>query len=234
VRIDLEDLRRHYAELSDEELEEIEAADLTEAARAVYQAEFARRKLPSHEEPDHPLEGHDGNSSIDRPSPIEDAPGEFEIDVGPPPKWLEDAACACSFATRPGNTDLPEALKARLVLRRAGIPCRLTVQREQDDADPPAADPASQSLLCVMVPGALALHATSILDREIFNDEKEAEWRNHFEGLSDAELSALDPEIFCSGYLDLVERLRRAYDDEIARRQLTPGDTGSRRTAAGG
>ena len=62
MRIDLEDLRRHYAELSDEELEEIEAADLTEAARAVFQAEFARRLLPR-PEADDLRGGHDTNSS---------------------------------------------------------------------------------------------------------------------------------------------------------------------------
>jgi hypothetical protein len=84
-----------------------------------------------------------------------------------------------------------------------------------------------------MVPGALALNATSILDREIFNEEREAAWRNHFEELSDAELSALDPEIFCAGLLDLVARLRGAYDDETARRQLKPRDTNSRGAGEG-
>ena len=32
-----------------------------------------------------------------------------------------------------------------------------------------------------MAPGRLALHATSVLDREMFNEEKEEAWRNHFE-----------------------------------------------------
>jgi hypothetical protein len=105
---------------------------------------------------------------------------------------------------RPGNPDFPVALKARAILRHSVIPCYITVNQYQDpgnqdhhEDDPRAADPAPPSLVCVMVPGALALHATSILDREIFNEEKEAEWRNHFEALSDKELSALNPDILC-------------------------------------
>jgi hypothetical protein len=79
-----------------------------------------------------------------------------------------------------------------------------------------------------MVPGGLALHATSVLDREMFNEEKEEAWRNHFEELSDRELQALNPEVFCAGYLDLVARLRRAYEDEVARRNPERGDPSTR------
>lgn len=232
VRIDLEDLRRHYAELSDDELSEIDAGDLTEAARAVYEAEFARRELPFHEEPDIPRKSGDANLPADQPEQMEDAPGEFDIDVGPPPDWLEDAACACTFATRPGNTDLPRAVKARAILRLTGIPCHITLNQDEDD--PPQADPVPTYSLRLMVPGGLALHAISILNQEVFNEEQEAAWRNHFEALSDEELNALNPEIFCAGYLDLVARLRRAYDDELARRRLRPRDTGSREAGAGG
>ena len=78
-----------------------------------------------------------------------------------------------------------------------------------------------------MVPGGLALHATSVLDRDMFNEEKEEAWRNHFEELSDSELQALDPDLFCAGYLDLVARLRRAYDNEIARRELRSREAGA-------
>ena len=71
----------------------------------------------------------------------------------------------------------------------------------------------------VMVPGALILEATSVLDREIFNPKAEAEWRIHFEMLSDEDLRALT-ETICAGLLDRVKRLKRAYDQEIARRKL--------------
>jgi hypothetical protein len=230
VRIDLEDLRRHYAGLSDDELAKIEAGDLTDAAKGVYQAELARRELQPRQELEVHREGHDTGPSLDEPQEVEDALGEFDIDVGPPPDWLEDAACACTFATRPGNTDLPRAVKARAILRHAGILCHITMNQDEDD--PPQADPVPTYSLRLMVPGGLALHATSILNQEVFNEEQEAAWRNHFEALSNEELSALNPEIFCAGYLDLVARLRRTYDDEIARRQLMPRDTTRREAGA--
>ena len=61
-----------------------------------------------------------------------------------------------------------------------------------------------------MVPGRLALDATSVLDREMFNEEKEEAWRNHFEELSDRELQALNPEVFCAG-------ISRRATDELTR-----------------
>jgi hypothetical protein len=44
--------------------------------------------------------------------------------------------------------------------------------------------------------------------------------RTHFETLSDEDLSALDPTVFCAGLEDRVARLREAYAEEIARRGL--------------
>ena len=242
VRIDSEDLRNHYASLADEELAAINPDYLTEAATAVYEAELARRGLTTiQREEEGPTEAAAATrepegevdefaTSVEGAEPLT----EFDIDTGPPPEWLEDAACACSFESRPGDTALPPAVQARLILRRAGIPCRLTVQQEGGEDQSPAADRGRQSLICVMVPGGLALHATSILDQEMFNEEKEESWRNHFEELSDDELQALNPEVLCAGYLDLVGRLRRAYEGEIARRRLRPRDTSSRGAGAGG
>jgi hypothetical protein len=239
LRIDSEDLRHHYASLADEELGAIDTDDLTEAARAVYDAELGRRGLKIRSEEEGSSESSAGTSSLGRQGEVDetatdlenpDAPGEFDIDVGPPPDWLEDAACACSFVSRPNDRVfpvLPQAARARLALRNAGIPCRITLQKDRDEDDPPAADPAAPSLVCVMVPGGLALHATSVLDRDMFNEEKEESWRNNFEELSDSELQALDPEIFCAGYLDLVARLRRVYGDEITRRQLRTREAGA-------
>ena len=70
-----------------------------------------------------------------------------------------------------------------------------------------------------MVPGALSLQATGVLDVEIFNPQLEASWRTHFEALSDEELHALNSEIICAGLLDRMKRLKRVYDEEIARRR---------------
>ena len=140
MRIDSEDLRRHYASLADEELAAIDAEDLTEAARAVYDAEVARRGLIIQQEEEGPSESSAGAASLGRQGEVDGAASgsenteeasEFDIDVGPPPDWLEDGACACSFVKRPGDTVLPQAVRARLVLRKAGIPCRITVQKDQ-------------------------------------------------------------------------------------------------------
>ena len=213
MRIDSEDVRHHYASLADEELAALNPDDLTEAARAVYEAELARRGLTIRLDGDGASESADAGASAGRQGEVEEpasdideagTPGVFDIDVAPPPEWLEDAASVCSLSLRSvtagRSSDLTLALKARAVLRQSGIPCHLTFNQEQDEDDPPRADSTAEAVVSVMVPGALALHATSVLDREIFNDEKESEWRNHLEGLSDEELRALDPDVFCAGY----------------------------------
>jgi hypothetical protein len=55
-----------------------------------------------------------------------------------------------------------------------------------------------------------------------FNRIAEAEWRSQLEAFSDEELRALNPEDFWGALLDRVERMKRAYVDEIARRKLPP------------
>jgi hypothetical protein len=234
VRIDSEDLRRHYAEIADEDLAAVDPEDLTEAARALYDAEVARRELPPRHEAEETEKGGDSSQSISQIEEIGSALSEFDIDTASPPDWLEDAACACSFAP-----ELSMAVAARAILRRAGIPFYITTDQDEDDTSQVLSAPQyplharvpsglpQNAMIRVMVPGTLALHATSILDREIFNKEKEAEWRKHFEGLSDEELRALDPEILCAGLLDLAARLRRAYEDEIARRELRNREAGA-------
>ena len=74
-------------------------------------------------------------------------------------------------------------------------------------------------LINVMVPGALILKATSVLDVQMLNEEMEETWRSHFEGLSDAELGALQPDDICAGLLDRAARLRAAYEAAVARRK---------------
>ncbi len=70
-----------------------------------------------------------------------------------------------------------------------------------------------------MVPGALNLHATSVLDRDLFNADQEENWRTHLEALSDEELAKLSPQVFCAGLLDRAARLKKAYEDEVTRRK---------------
>jgi hypothetical protein len=69
-----------------------------------------------------------------------------------------------------------------------------------------------------MVPGALNLKATSILDKEVFNPQLESDWRIHFASLTDGELGALNPDVICAGLVDRIARLKRVYNDEISRR----------------
>ncbi len=71
------------------------------------------------------------------------------------------------------------------------------------------------------MPGSLNLRATSVLECEIFNEEFEAQWRAHLEGLSDGELEAITPEIAFGGLIDKIERATKAYEEELARRGLT-------------
>ena len=101
------------------------------------------------------------------------------------PDWLEDAAEVYSRVAGPGNAqeaeDVPDARDA---LEAAGIPCYLdlTEHPEETVISPPS------RLWRILVPGNLNLRATSVLDRDIFNQEFEATWRTHLETLSDAEL----------------------------------------------
>ena len=60
----------------------------------------------------------------------------------------------------------------------------------------------------------------ALVDRDLFNDEFEADWRAHLEALANEDLLSLDPRIFCAGFLDRVARMKRAYADEMAARKL--------------
>jgi hypothetical protein len=212
MRIDARDLRRHYESLPDEELLALHREELTEMARPVYDEEIARRGLQRGRAVEALDESEEDAEPFEAAGDLE---AELEFEDGPDPDWLDDAACACSFGTQPGNTNSPKAAHARAALRAVGIPSHIILSQDGpgEEGTPP------QNLLMVMVPGALALHATSILDRDVFNEEHEEDWRTHLEALSDKELRALDPKIFCAGLLDRVARMKRAYEQEIARRQ---------------
>ena len=200
MQIDRESLRRHYGSLSDDELLAVERSELTDAAQKCFDEEVDRRGLEegqeSEEAPDG--EGYEGNT----------------FRAGVDPDWLQDAACACSFVSQPGGSAATDAENAREVLQDAGIPCQVfAVEVAASTGDQPA-----QYEYRVMVPGALNLKATSILDKELFNPQLEADWRTHFASMTDRELGALNPDAICAGLVDRVARLRRAYNDEVSRR----------------
>jgi hypothetical protein len=206
VRVSDNELGQYYASLSDGALREIDPADLTEAARKFYEREVATRQLAqkagSLAAEEYELEERgQGEETLARSL-------EFE------PDWLDQAACVCSYRAVPGSDNAADAGRAREILLEAGIPCYLS-----DVAPDPESEEGSRyGEYRVLVPESVHLRAISVLDREIFNEAMESDWRTHFAALTDEELQALDPEDLCAGLLDRVERLTQAYNDEVARR----------------
>jgi hypothetical protein len=206
--LDPEYLRQHYALLNDDALLAVDRAELVEMARIIFDEEVGRREL---------LRQRDR-------IPVQTDPldQEAEVDYEPAspadrPSWLEEAAEVYSRVDYPGTAPAPDADNARDVLEAAGIPCYLERSEllQEKNVSP---QPTHQWRL--MVPGELNLRATSILDRDIFNAEFEAEWKTHLEALSDADLRAMSPQVAFCGLFDRIERVNRVYDEEIARRRL--------------
>jgi hypothetical protein len=103
----------------------------------------------------------------------------------------------------------------RRVLADSGIPSRIEFVEDPPDEFVP--EPTHR--WCLLVPGKLNMRATSVLDRDVFNDEFESLWRSHLEMLSDEELNEANPrQVFC-GLFDRTERVVKAYNDELARRR---------------
>jgi hypothetical protein len=128
---------------------------------------------------------------------------------------LDDAAEAYSSYARPGTTDPSEgSVDARDALEAAGIPCHLELVEEPEQED------RMQFRWRVLVPGKLIHRATSVIDRDIFNAEFEAQWKSHLEMLSDEELRVMEPQYAFCGLYDRLERINRAYDEELQRRGL--------------
>ena len=194
MQLDTEFLRQHYAAMSDEELREINREDLVEAARQIYDDEIAGRK-----------------ASVPAPVRRPAGPQEEEVELD----WLDDAAEAYSSYARPGTTDPSEgSVDARDALEAAGIPCHLELVEEPEQED------RMRFRWRVMVPGKLIHRATSVIDRDIFNAEFEAQWKAHLEMLSDEELRVMEPQYAFCGLYDRLERINRAYDEELQRRGL--------------
>jgi hypothetical protein len=196
VRPTSDDLRRHYASLSDGELEDLDPTELTDVARQCYEEEIARRQ-PAEEQ--------------GAPASPEHQAEEFaDVDED----WLEHAACACSFTAAPGSNHAGDAEHAQDALIEAGIPCQL----EMVPGDATKEHGQRYDEYRLLVPEPLNLKAISVLDRDIFNPQLEADWRAHFAALSDEELAQLSPDVLCAGLVDRVERLKRAFNDEVGQR----------------
>jgi hypothetical protein len=225
MRIDPKDLRRHYESLSGEELLDIDRSELTPAAQGVYDQEIARRGLhhPPQQAQKQEQEQEQEEEPYHRPSPVfkMDANWDFasqpgtDTDDGPPPAWLEDAACSWSAYISPIVDYIGTGAEVQAALREAKIPNRIVVK--PPEPEPPS---APRSLYCVMVPGELAARAYGVVERKVFNREAEAEFRSQLQTFSDEQLRAMNPEDSWGGLLDRAERMKRAYLDEIARRKL--------------
>ncbi len=203
MKLDTDYLRRHYAELTDEALGEIDRNDLLEPARSCYDEEAARRRpwgkpAASPEPPDAPVVEESDDA-------------EPTVSDGATPAWLKGAATVCSYV---GGQVCDDFAEARDAVEAAGIPCYIDVSK----LPPEEASPRRDYLYRVLVPGGRNLEALSVVDVRVFNPEIEAEWKAHVQELTDAELRALRPEVICAGFLDRAARLKRVYEDEVARR----------------
>jgi hypothetical protein len=200
LQVNLESLRQHYRSLSDEELSALRREELIEMAQKCYDEECERRGLVETQE----------SELVEGGEAYEEASAEGEAE----PDWLQDAACVASFVSQPGGSAASDGEVARLALQRAGIPCQISIA----EVAPPSGDQPAQHEYRAMVAASLTLKATSILDKEIFNPQLEADWRIHLESLTDTELAALNPDVICAGLFDRIGRLKRAYNDEVSRR----------------
>lgn len=198
---DVDFLRQHYASLSDEELLATDRNDLVEVAQGVFDEEVRSRDLGAKPKP----------ARVRRQ--VED---EEEVEIAD--DWLEDAAEAYSNYARPGVADPSQgSVDARDALEAARIPCHLELYEE-----PETDGEQFRYRWRVLVPGKLVHRAMSVLDRDIFNPEFESQWRAHLEMLSDDDLRVMEPEYAFCGLYDRIERIVRAYDEELERRRLKP------------
>lgn len=124
--------------------------------------------------------------------------------------WLESAAVACSF----GPQDTADLDQACSILEQADLPYRVNARDQEDSQGQP------YQIQDVMVPAPWLLLALSVLDQEMFNERQESDWRAHLEELSDEDFATVHIEDLTAGMLDRVERLKRVYADELARRGL--------------
>jgi len=216
MQIDKRQLEKHFASMNDEELLELKREDLTEAAQKIYDLEIARR-------------GVDKTLAVGvEREQVEASIGEHNIgedDETSEPDWHDDGVLACAFVdgtAHSGSEDGAElASKAQAVLHAAGIPSHLRVSEDPDTRH----SHAPQKLLEVLVPVKFAIHALSILDRDLHNSRFETEWREQLTMLSKEDMMSLDPGIFCAGLIDKVNRMKRIYAEEMSKRMLKPRST---------
>jgi hypothetical protein len=131
-------------------------------------------------------------------------------------EWRDSAGEVLSRVDHAGTYPAQLIEDGRQVLEAARIPC--CVQEELIPEDRSVT--AETKVWRLVVPGHLLQHASSVLDRDLFNQDFEGTWRAHLSMLSDAELRVMTPEVAFCGLFDRVARVKRAYDEEVERRGL--------------
>jgi hypothetical protein len=217
MQIDPQYLRRQYSSLSDDALLAIDRSELVEIAQQQLDAEIDSRGLSQRRRSKRSEEAPSARRPSVDAAPEDDAAQyeDGEQYAEDEPDWLEDAAEVYSRLDVPGRAPSADLVDARDALEAAAIPCYFELTEVGEEA--PVSSTHRWRLL---VPGQLNLQATSILERDIFNHGFEADWKAHLQTLSDTELDAMKPETAFCGLFDRIERVTRAYDQEIARRKL--------------
>ncbi|MGB7762800.1 MAG: hypothetical protein WBL61_23395 [Bryobacteraceae bacterium] len=216
MKLDPEYVREYYNSLTDEALLAVDRSDLVEMAQQCYDGEISRRGLArrgarrADDPPAVPVQP-------ENPPDEKLGPGREVLGADGKPTWLADAAEAYSVYVLHRRDEESRVADARQALEAAGIPC----YPELVELTPEEKMPLSATHRWrLMVPGNLTFRATSIVDRDIFNSDFEAEWKAHLEALPDKELPAMHPKLVFCGLHDRIDRVTRVYEEEIARRRL--------------
>lgn len=193
--LDADNLRRQFAELSDEALLKLNPADLTDLARQYYNVELTNRGLKPAPPP---------RSDVLEPSRPRLVPRESETSFENLP-WKSTAVSAAEF-------EYPEdAEQARDVLEAAAIPCALVVKEQ---------DPSSGykrkyrgKWIALMVPNKFLEAAQQRIRMEIQEPAADEDYARHFVEFTDQELLDADAE-------SLPEGARKWYTAELKKRGL--------------
>ncbi len=191
MQVDLEELRRYYASLSDQALLELRPDDLTDVANECCDAELLRRGLRR------PEESADEAAAHEDPCPDEAAEwGEARRLFMRSVPWAKNAVTVHTFSSA------PEAEQARDALEEAGIPAAI------------AGDEIRSARFNLMVPEASLEDAQGVLDAAIFHPVFEDTLEGHFAVFTDEELADMDREL-------LPASARASYDEEMEARGLS-------------
>ena len=124
----------------------------------------------------------------------------------PQPEWIKDAVSAATF----GEDETETIQEAEEFLSQVGIDCYVFKRfPEREDQN---------VVFQILVQPGQHLAALAILDRDLFNPREDMEAL--FAPLTDQELLDIDESVIVTGMKDRMERMVRAYEDELLKRGL--------------